>query len=257
MAKVAKSKSTGEQVPSIGHNKPPSVAEAIGEGLSERLAPIIKSVGELVARASKLPAKVRGDNHAISVGEWLKDVRTLAKDIESKRVDEKDEYIKAGRAVDGWFKALVKRLEDVQAPVSASLDAWAEAKEAAERRKAEAEAERLAAEAKRLEKIASRRKATEEDVMAAADVTSHAADASERAEASSADLVRTRSETATITVRKWWEGKLDDRAKLDLEQLRQHIAESALQSAINAFVRAGGRELTGATIEEKSSSMVL
>jgi hypothetical protein len=77
------------------------------------------------------------------------------------------------------------------------------------------------------------------------------------AEARPAELSRTRTETGALaSLRTVWIGEIVDITALDLNQLRHHISPAALQTAINSFVKAGGRELAGAKIFEQSNVVV-
>lgn len=58
------------------------------------------------------------------------------------------------------------------------------------------------------------------------------------------------------TVSNAWTGEVVSRAELDLEALRFHIPEDALNQAVRAFVKAGGRELKGASIYEDQKVQV-
>ena len=85
----------------------------------------------------------------------------------------------------------------------------------------------------------------------------HAAKVEQSANAKLSKLAQSRGvEGSTASLRTVWKGELIDRAALDLESLRQHLPESALQQAINSYVRAGGRTLKGAKIYEHSESVI-
>lgn len=67
--------------------------------------------------------------------------------------------------------------------------------------------------------------------------------------AKAADLSRVRGEHGSVSsLREFWTFRNLNRAALDLEQLRQHIAETALETAIRSFIEAGGRKLPGVEI---------
>lgn len=62
---------------------------------------------------------------------------------------------------------------------------------------------------------------------------------------------RIRGEDGSVTTTsKKWVGTMAQRATLDLEKLREHIPADALDRAVQAYVDAGGRILTGAHIFE-------
>ncbi len=63
---------------------------------------------------------------------------------------------------------------------------------------------------------------------------------------------RVRGEQGSLsTVRTEWKGDILSRDNIDLEALRQHIPLDALERAVTAFVKAGGRELRGVSIYEE------
>ena len=70
-------------------------------------------------------------------------------------------------------------------------------------------------------------------------------------------MAKTRGTTGAVSnLRTVWVGEMADIVMLDLEVLRYHISPEALQKAVNSFVKAGGRKLTGAKIYEKSETVV-
>lgn len=75
---------------------------------------------------------------------------------------------------------------------------------------------------------------------------------------SAAELARVRgSEGSIATVRTEWVATLTERDKLDLEALRQHISEDALQIAINSWAKANnGKHLRGAYCREENTAVV-
>lgn len=70
------------------------------------------------------------------------------------------------------------------------------------------------------------------------------------------DLSRTRGQIGQSGLRQSWTFDGYDRAKLDLEALRQHLPDEALQQAIRSFIRAGGRNLRGVSIYEDAKAVV-
>jgi len=72
-----------------------------------------------------------------------------------------------------------------------------------------------------------------------------------------ADLVRTRSDYGSLsTLQEVWTFSDLDRQKLALGQLRQHLPQEALESAVRSFIKAGGRRLTGVKIYQTTVSQV-
>ena len=47
-----------------------------------------------------------------------------------------------------------------------------------------------------------------------------------------------------------------NRAEIDLESLRTHLSQDAIEKAIRSFIKSGGRELKGVTIFENQKTVV-
>lgn len=78
-----------------------------------------------------------------------------------------------------------------------------------------------------------------------------------KAEAPVADISRTRSESGSVaSLREVWTFDGLDRDQLDLEALRQHLPQDALEKAVRSYIRAGGRELQGVNIYATTTSVV-
>ena len=138
------------------------------------------------------------------------------------------------------------------------------AKEAAEKQQreeaAEIERKRLVAEREAKREIenaarqvaaADRQVARSEKVVAKEEQREETAIAKEeRVEnAKPADFARSRGDYGAVgTLSEKWICTNIDRATLDLEKLRNHIPTDGLERAVNSFIRAGERDLAGATI---------
>ena len=81
--------------------------------------------------------------------------------------------------------------------------------------------------------------------------------AAREAEAKPADFSRTRGDLGSVaSLRKFMDFKIEAYDDIDLEPLRPHIPQSAIEQAIRSFVRAGGRELRAVTIFENTQTVV-
>lgn len=69
-----------------------------------------------------------------------------------------------------------------------------------------------------------------------------------KADAKMTDLSRTRGTSSMVSLSEHWTGHLVDLDVLDLQKLRYHIPLEALDTAIKACVRAGHRDIAGASI---------
>lgn len=103
---------------------------------------------------------------------------------------------------------------------------------------------------------------------AAAEQTAQALDTAAATEASAnklakaaaapvAELSRTRGNFGQSGLRRTWtHGDKFDRDLLDLETLRAHLPEDGINQAIRSFIKAGGRNLKGASIYEDTTAVV-
>lgn len=137
--------------------------------------------------------------------------------------------------------------------------------DAKRQREAEAEAKRIQDEREKREREAAeaRRIAQEKEEAAAAEAerqrqaaeraaeiaAAEAAKARAAAESKSADLTRTRGDLGSYaTTREEFVFDGLDRETVDLEPLRPYLTEAAIEAAVRAFIKAGGRELRGVNI---------
>ena len=246
----------------IGHNMPPPTeAEALRGRLAEDFADLLKRRDDLVAACDRLPS-IGDDDTAGKVGDYIKLVTAAQKNAEAARVDAKEPFLAAGRTVDGFFKPIGDALTAVKAKAQRSLTSYLAAKEAAARREAEEaakrareEAERKAAEAARIETDSKVAAAAAMDAAVAREAEADKLD--EAAAAKPAEFARTRGDYGSVsTLRERTVGEITDRSALDLEALRPYLPVDGLQKALNAFIRAGGRELRGARIHTVKEAAV-
>ena len=250
---VGKSKGAApEQAPPArGHNQPPP------DTLEELNAGLLRDQAQLLAKLAKAPKAVGSESAVKAAAALVREIRGLGGRLEAAREEQKAPHLAAGRAVDGFFKGLMKPLDDGQGRLSYAVGVWQDKIEAERRAKAEAEAEAAQVEADRLAKLAKKRGASEDVQLQAAEAGMIAEEAADDAAASSADLVRICDEDGTITRKTEWVCEGVDRAELDLETLRPYFTEEALLKAVRAAIRAEIRELAGAVIVERKSAMVL
>lgn len=251
-----------DTAPTIGHNAAPDDIAILRERLADEERDLIKRRDELVGAEARLP-EIADDAVAGRVGDYIKLLSAATKAAEARRVARKEPFLAASRAVDGWYRGLVDPLTAIKGRVERKLTTFLQAKEAARRREEAAEAERLRAEAAAREQEAMRLAAANQPAAAdaaiekAAAVENQAVKAEEAAAAKPAELSRTRGEYGSVaSLRQTWVGEIVDRATLDLEKLRPFIATTALQVALNGFVRAEGRECRGALIEQRTTATV-
>lgn len=253
----------------LGHNAPPPdllVGEALTERLRDEHAALIRRKDDLLAAAQRVPA-VTDDDAAGKVSDFIAQLKGCAKAADTARVGEKEPYLAGGRSVDGFFKGIISPIEDVEKKVRNSLTIYHREKEAEERRR-RMEAERIAreeAEARRREAEdaarALRDQQSLEDAIAADKAArlaeADAVKAAQAAAAKPADLSRIRGEYGAVSsLRTEWVFEGLDRHQIDLEALRHHFTTAAIESAIRAFIKAGGRQLEGVRIYETTVANV-
>lgn len=253
----------------LHHNQPPPdllIGEALRERLHDEHGGLIRRKDDLLAAASRIPA-ITDDDLAGRASDYIAQIKACAKAADAARVGEKEPYLEGGRAVDGFFKAITSPLEDVEKKVKQSLTVYHREKEAEERRR-RMEAERIAreeADAKRREAEAAAKVLRDQqslDDAIAADKAARLAEAdavkaTQAAEAKPAELSRIRGEYGAVSsLRTDWVFDGLDRHQIDLEALRHHFTTAAIESAIRAFIKSGGRQLEGVRIFETTTAIV-
>lgn len=250
-----------QQIATTGHNLPPSDIEIV----QSRLADKERDLRSAIISLSKvpLPEKIEDEIVAGQVTERIKGFGNIEKGVDKAHEETKKPYLECGRAVDTWKNNLKTELLSLKQKASVPLNDYLDRKEKEEiarqaeiaRQEREA-ADRLAAEA------AAHQEAKIDDV---ANELMEAAIKSEavaiRIEnnityARPSDLAKSRSLTGSTASRKMaWVGRIVSLPGIDLEKLRPYLNEEAVQKALNAFVKAGGRECGGAKISEEITGL--
>ncbi len=153
-------------------NNPPVEAQAATEVEKFRA----KLSEFLTAALAWAEAGIEDEAQAEDAAKVLVGLRTIAKQIEEKRVELKDPHLAAGRAVDAAFKPSLESAEKAMKKLKAAQTTFL----AAEKRKAQ-EAERVRIEAERAREEEAKKKAAEAeakgDLLAAAEAEEKAAEA--------------------------------------------------------------------------------
>lgn len=235
--------------PGIGHNKPPTLIEALREKHRE----LFSRVDELTATALSVPAVITDDTMQGKVGDTVDLISALVSKADAERVKEKEPHLTAGRVVDAFFKSIA----DAMAPHKATLLKRSTVyllKKQDEEKARRAEEERIAlAEAERLAQIA----ASDADLDRAIVQEAAAIEATKAVQATPADMVRTRGDYGSVsTLRKSWVFEIVEYGDVSLDALRPYLARADVEKAIRAFVLKGGRDLKGVRIFEEQKAMV-
>lgn len=255
-----------DQIPR-DHNRPPGLVEEIRASLATDGAALCRRRDELLASFLRAPAEIADQETSGKVSDLVKLIASCQKNAEGERVSRKEPYLEASRAVDGFFKLITEPLDKAKRALEQRLTAWQRKVADAERRRRE-EADRLAREeAERQRRDAEAKAAalkTEADLGAAIVAEDKARQAEADAEAARkaaaakpAELSRERGELGSVaSLRTYWDFRDLDRATLDLEILRPHLPQDALEKAVRSFIKAGGRQLRGCDIFENSATVV-
>lgn len=251
----------------IGHNNPPSDAEILRDRLADTYASLKGRADDLLGAASRVPEVIGDAETAARVTGFVKQVVACARAAETARVAEKAPFLAQGAAVDGFFKSIRAPLDDVKKVIEGRLTAFQRRVADEERRRREEDAARQREEAQRLARDAAERETavrTDSDLdsaiqadEAARQAAADAEKARREAAAKAAELSRIRDDYGAVaSLRTFWDYADLDRATLDLEALRPHLPADALEKAVRAFIRMGGRELRGVRIFENTETRV-
>ena len=248
----------------IGANHPPSDEEILRQKLEEKSCDLRRRYDDLIASLERMPAVCESDDMAGKMGDMAKILSACEKEFEAQREAEKKPYLNLGRAVDSFYRAYSDGLEAGKKKVLARLQPFLRKKEEEARRAAleesrrqREEAERLAQEAASLA-AAKMTQAAAETINEAARLDDEAARAARKAEETKAsEFARTRGSYGSVaTLGTKWVGEIISRDELDIVRLLPYLSLDSLQKALNAYVKAGNRELKGARIFEDKVARV-
>ena len=244
----------------IGHNKPPSDDEIFAARMLEQHGDLIKEAEDFARKRAK---DCDSQEYAERLTNFIKKVSVIGGKLEKLRVAEKEPHLEAGKVVDRFFKRLTLALEQARRGAQEPLNKWL--RQCAEE---EARLRREAAEQIRREEEEKARLAMKLEDQGEPEAAQHVQEQADKmgiyadkleasAAAPTAQLAQVKTETgASASLRTRWVGEVTSRAELDLNALRFHLPAAALQTAINAFIAAGGRELKGAKIHQVSEAAV-
>jgi hypothetical protein len=191
-------------LPPLGHNHPPDPIEILRGELSETHVPLRERGDALTEMGDRLPESCDDDETAAKLADAIKSCTAFVKNADAARVAAKEPHLAAGRAVDGFFKAMSDPVDKVKARMGALLTTYqrkvADAERrrleaiAAEERKAAQEAERAAREAARVAREAreAEERRAREAAEAAAKLEGEARRKAEAEEAARRDAERAR-----------------------------------------------------------------
>ena len=250
----------------IGHNNPPNDAEILKSTLAENNAELLNRAAELIAAADRAPSMIEDDDTEQKITAFLGSIAKCEKAFEGKRVSEKEPYLTLGRVVDGFFKNQMDALDKARRKVKPALDArliWKREEQRRLDREAAAERQRLADEqaAQAAAAEAAKQPIKADELMTTAmNTEASASRMAEKAEGKISVVSRS-SDGASANLRSVWKIEQTDRNKLNLELLRHHFTDDAIQAALNSHLRTmakpvEGQPVEGARIWEHTESVV-
>ncbi len=251
----------------IGHNQPPDDAGVLHIRLEEENRDIVARRDELLAAVDRIPAEIDNEDLAGKVAGFIKQIAACSKAAEAKRVGEKEPFLAQGRSVDGFFKSVTDPLGKAKREITHRLTLFQRRQAEEERRRREAEEARQREEAERLAREAAEREASAENdeelaVAISAEELARQADADveqarQDSNAKAADMSKIRDDHGAVSsLRTFWDFADLDRNAIDLDALRHHLSVDAIEKAVRAYAKAGGRELRGVRIFENTRAAV-
>ena len=177
------------------HNQPPSDMEIVGEKARETYPDLFKRFESLISAEARCPAVIENDETSGKVGDYIKQITSCAKDMETVRVTEKQPYLNMSKAIDGFFGRFADDLDALRKRVVGPQTAYLEKKKAAAEQKKKDEAERLRKEA--AEKLAEAQRKEREAQEALAEQKKEAA----RVAAENAKAQKIRDDAAAAAIK--------------------------------------------------------
>jgi hypothetical protein len=151
--------------PGLGHNQPPEPIDPIA-GLNARLS---ESHGDLVSRlrdlevgCARVPDAIASEEDAATLTDFIAQCQASTRKAEAAHKQEKTIYLRAGRAVDIFFKGRCDKLSAALMPAIARLKAYRDTVAEAERRRHQAARRAAAEEVARAAAAAAEHRATAE-----------------------------------------------------------------------------------------------
>jgi len=240
----------------IGHNQPPG--PTLADILKERFGPAFELAEKIANEANGHPQKIADPAAKEAAIETAAKAAKLFKEVDNTRKEVKAPFKEAVDAIDGHCRDPLARLKRIDEVLMSRVTAYDRAVIAQQR-----EAERLAQEEARRREEAAREEAEQaakagrmEDAIAALDDANAAATdrAMTIAEApTAADATRVQTAGGTMaSAGTEWTFEVTDRAKIDLNMLRDFIAPDDVDAALKRFVKInkGTKEIPGVRVFE-------
>jgi hypothetical protein len=241
---------------------PPSYAE-----LESEVEGLLSRRDQLLDGVSRMPQAIPDEDTERRASDLARMIGAAIRTSETTRMARNEPARQAQALVNAVYGRIAEPLVRARATVLERLTTFQRAKADAERRRLEEvarkrreDAEQQRREAAIIEKNAN----TEAEIDLAigrtdlaAQAEADALQAQQAALAKPAELSRARGEYgATASLRQYWDFSDLDRDNLDLAALRPYIPQAALEQAVRAYIKAGGRQLRGVTIFSATKTAV-
>lgn len=243
-----------------GHNNPPSDTEILSDNLTLRHVHAMRAAEGHLEIVANIPDHFTQENEASFTSDLIKLMQNLSKEMERRRKDEKEPFLRQGQFVDSFFGEYVTKLAAGIAKAKAPLDDWMKRKADAEQAERDATA-RLLQE----QRDAALRAAVAPEAAGGAEKTpAERAEAVEKvsslnqqvkvaesiAAAPITTMAKTTGRASAAALDEKWIGTITDVDQLELVKLRPFLPLAELQKAVDRYVRQGGRQLAGAEIKK-------
>ena len=266
---------TSPTSPPIGHNlnfinaDGTLAKEALLEYVVEAQHALVEKRGELIEAFGRTPEKADNEETYQRFLDYNRTLGAFIKAVDDDHAARKAVWLAGGQLIDNRWHELRDTIAGIRVTINRRCKIYADAKAERERqeriaaqRAAEAEAARKRAEAEAAEQAMMAKAEPDaldlDEAIAAHDAASRAANAAtaaaRAAEAKPAELARTRTPLGALgTLQRVWVFRDLNRDTIDLDVLRPHLSTDCIEKALRAFIKAGGREIVGATIAEDTA----
>ena len=276
----------------IGGNRPPpeETIRRVTDRLASDYLQLSVRASELIESAEVMPEEVRDEAMLEAFSNVIVAIRGAVGHAEAARVAEKEDYLRGGQAVDGFFGGIKERLAKAMNSLHRRVNTYNERKLAAERERRRIEAEeaarkqreeqerrdRLNREAEeaierarraRLPETREQRSAEAKVAVAEAGQANAAAwHAEQQAEAARIETLRKSSEIARsrfdegrlVTTRQVGYVELADRDAVDMNALRPYFTDAEIVKALRGWAKATGyaKSMPGVVVGKRDEAVV-
>jgi len=245
------------ELPPKNHNNPPSETEYLEENLTLRNVHAIRAAQGHIEMAANIPDHFNEEVEASFTSDLIKLMENCTKELERRRKEEKEPFLRQGQCVDYFFNNIKDSLATSIAKAKKPLGDWLQRKAAKEQADRDADAKMLREQQEAAMREAAnldRTKVTHEEaerVVQHAINTSQIANVAESiAAAPVTSMARTTTKISTAGLATKWVGTITDVDQLDLNKIRPYISRSELDKAVDRYVKQGGRACDGVLIKE-------